>query len=310
MMAALLHAELLRVATRRLVRVTVLLALIGVVVGGVAAFAFSASLSQEEYEQRVAEAEARRDAEDDQIEACLEEHGAGGREEISDEVAQACFPERGPAGVDDPRFARRRLEGILKGVSGALAVIGWAIGASLVGAEFASRGMTTLLTWEPRRFRVFVAKLVAAVAAMAAFAALALAFVALAMWPALEFHGAPLGPGDPSVWTLVGIMMRGVVLTMIAAGMGFALATIGRNTAVALGAGFAYVIVLENILGSSVERWRRWLLLGNVIVLVSGEDSGGDVPGRTVVGAALFLTAVAVTLLVAAATTFRTRDLA
>jgi hypothetical protein len=92
--------------------------------------------------------------------------------------------------------------------------------------------------------------------------------------------------------------------------MGLAIATIGRNTAVALGAGFAYIIVLENILGSSVERWRRWLLLGNVIVLVAGEDGASDVTGRTVLGAAVFLTAVALTLLVAAATSFRARDLA
>ncbi len=92
--------------------------------------------------------------------------------------------------------------------------------------------------------------------------------------------------------------------------MGFAIATIGRNTAVALGVGFGYIVILENILGSSLERWRRWLLLGNVIVLVSGNNNGGDIPGRTVVGAGVFLTVVAVTLLAAAAGTFRQRDLA
>ena len=80
--------------------------------------------------------------------------------------------------------------------------------------------------------------------------------------------------------------------------------------AAALGAGFAYIIVLENILGSSIARWRRWLLLGNVIVFVSGNDNGGEVPGRTVAGAAAFLTAVAVTLLLGAAGTFWRRDLA
>ena len=92
--------------------------------------------------------------------------------------------------------------------------------------------------------------------------------------------------------------------------MGFAIATIGRNTAAALGAGFAYIIVLENILGSSIARWRRWLLLGNVIVFVSGNNNGGEVPGRTVAGAAAFLTAVAVTLLLGAAGTFWRHDLA
>ena len=92
--------------------------------------------------------------------------------------------------------------------------------------------------------------------------------------------------------------------------MGFAIATVGRNTAAALGAGFAYIIVLENILGNSIAQWRRWLLLGNIIVFVSGNNNGADVPGRTVVGAGMFLTAVALTLLVAAAGTFWRRDLA
>jgi hypothetical protein len=49
-------------------------------------------------------------------------------------------------------------------------------------------------------------------------------------------------------------------------------------------------------------------LLGNVIVFVSGTSEGGDVPGRTVTAAGVFLALVAVTLLVAAATAFRVRD--
>jgi hypothetical protein len=191
-----------------------------------------------------------------------------------------------------------------------LAVVGWGLGASLVGAEFASRSMTTTLVWEPRRVRVFVAKSSTAVVAAALLALGVLALVVLAMAPSLAAHGAPLRPSDPSWPTIAGVIGRGVALTAIAAGVGFAIATVGRSTAAALGAGFAYIIVLENILGSSVERWRRWLLLGNVIVFVSGDDSGGDVPGRSVVGAGVFLAAVALTLLVAAGASFRTRDLA
>jgi len=92
--------------------------------------------------------------------------------------------------------------------------------------------------------------------------------------------------------------------------MGFAIATLGRNTAAALGVGFAYIIVLENILGSSLRQWRRWLLLGNAIVFVSGRSNGVDVPGRSVAGAGLLLAAVALALLVGAAGAFRTRDIA
>ena len=312
-MTRLLIAELRRAAARRLVRVTVVVACLGIVIGGVVAFVATGSVTETAYRQRVREADTRQRAAQAEIEACLSARGVGSAQgKVPDDVAQQCFRRAGdpfqPA--DDPRFHRSRLRGLLQGVSGVLAIVGWALGASLVGAEFASRGMTTLLTWETRRTRVFLAKSLAAIAASAFVALVVLTLVAVAMVPALTLHGAPLRPDDPSVASLAGIIGRGTALTAIAAGIGFAIATIGRNTAAALGAGFAYIIILENILGSSVERWRRWLLLGNVIVFVAGENNGGDVPGRTVTTAGLFLAAVTLTWLVAAAGAFRTRDLA
>ncbi len=306
----LVVAELRRIAARRLVRLTVVLAIAGIALGGVAAFVWSDSLPEQTYQERVLEAKARRVAEEAQINSCLQAHGVSPGDDISDDVARACFPAKGPARAEDPRFHRNRLRGVLQGVTGALAVIAWGLGASLVGAEFASRSMTTLLTWETRRGRVFVAKVVAAVAALTAFALVALVLVSLAMWPALALHGGPLRPNDPTVATLIGTIARGTALSALAAAMGFAIATIGRNTAAALGAGFAYIIVLENILGSSIARWRRWLLLGNVIVFVSGQNNAADVTGRTVTAAGIFLTAVAVTLLASAAGTFYRRDVA
>jgi hypothetical protein len=310
-MMRLVVAELRRIAARRLVRLTVVLAGVGIAFGGVAAFVWSDALPEQAYQQRVAEAKARQVAEEAQIESCLQSHGVTRGEDISDDVAKACFPAKGPARADDPRFHPNRLRGVLQGVSGAFAVVAWGLGASLVGAEFASRSMTTLLTWETRRGRVFLAKAVAAVAAMTVFALLVLVLVSLAMWPALAFHGGrPLRPNDPTLATLAGTIARGTALSALASAMGFAIATIGRNTAAALGAGFAYIIVLENILGSSIARWRRWLLLGNVIVFVSGHNNAGDVTGRTVTAAGLFLTAVAVTLVASAAGTFYRRDVA
>ncbi|MDQ4069126.1 MAG: ATP-binding cassette domain-containing protein [Actinomycetota bacterium] len=53
-----------------------------------------------------------------------------------------------------------------------------------------------------------------------------------------------------------------------------------------------------------------WLLLGNAIVLVSGQDGGGEVMGRSVVAAAVYLTAVGLALLAVATAVFRRRDVA
>ena len=201
------------------------------------------------------------------------------------------------------------MKNLLQGIAGVLAIIGWALGASLVGAEFASRSMTTMLTWETRRIRVITAKAAVVVGAVAVFAALALIAVALALLPAMIFHGAPLRADDPGFGTVAGVIVRGATLAAMAGGMGFAIAALGRNTAAALAAGFAYIIVLENILGNSLRGWRRWLLLGNAIVFVA-EHKGVDVPGRSVLGAGLFLAAVTATLLIAATIAFKARDLA
>lgn len=309
-MSRLFAAEMKRIMARRLVRLTVVLAVIGIAGGGLLAFLTSGSLSETAYQQRVRDAETQRQAERAQVDECLRAHGVnldGGQ--VPDSLARVCFPDKNIS-ARDPRFHRARLKGVLQGVTGVLAIVGWALGASLVGAEFASRGMTTVLTWETRRSRVFIAKAAAVLVFIALFAALTLTLVALAMLPSMAAHSAPFHLGDPKLATFAGGIARGTALAAIAAGMGFAIATIGRNTAAALGAGFAYIVVLENILGSSVARWRRWLLLGNVIVFVSGNNDAGDVPGRTVTTAGLFLVVVAVTLLAAAAGTFRARDIA
>ena len=309
-MIRLVRAEFRRLLARRLFRIIALLAAIGLAGGGVLAFATSHSLSETTYQQRVKEAEAKRIAQRNNVEACLRQHGydENSSDRVPESIAQACFPKQ-PITAHDPRFHRTRLKGILQGLSGVLCIVGWVIGASFVGAEFASRSMTTLLTWEARRGRVFLAKLIAVTTTVAAFAAIVLLVAMAVMLPSMVMHGGPLRPTEPHWPGLFGILGRGTLLAALGAGIGFAIATIGRNTAAALGAGFAYILILENILGSSLVRWRRWLLLGNVIVLVSGKASS-DVPGRSVTGAGLFLAAVTATFAIAAASAFRVRDIA
>src|SRR5579862_9748632 len=175
-MTRLVRAEIRRIAARRLVRVTVLLVAIAIVVGGVLAFATTGSLSEAKYDQRVRVAQAQQNAQEVQVNACLQAHGIpnGDRGQISDQIAQECFPNTPPTSAHDPRFHRARLKDLLQGIAGVLAIIGWAVGASLVGAEFASRSMTTMLTWETRRMRVIAAKAAVVVGTVAVFAALAL----------------------------------------------------------------------------------------------------------------------------------------
>ncbi|HEX4491154.1 MAG TPA: ABC transporter permease subunit [Acidimicrobiia bacterium] len=307
-MTRLLRAELRRMFARRLVRATLALCIVGIVVGGVIAFTTSHSIPSSTYAHRLHAATLARHAQNEHARECLAAHGVSAKGEIPDPVARVCLPDR-PITVHDPRFDAYRMKGILQGSAGVLAILGWALGASLVGAEFASRSMTTMLTWETRRLRLLSAKALTLLGSILVLGLGLLSLVGLAMVPAIVAHGAPAHAGDPTFATYAGIVWRGALLSTMAAGMGFAIAALGRNTAAALGVGFAYIIVLENIVGSSLRSWRRWLLLGNAIVMVSGQN-GGDIPGRSVIGAGVFLGAVALTLLLGAATAFRLRDLA
>jgi hypothetical protein len=141
-----------------------------------------------------------------------------------------------------------------------------------------------------------------------AFAVLAQAVLTAALLPSAFLHGTTEGTGWEWFRSVLGVLLRGTGLVAIAAAIGFSVAAAGRNTAAALGIGFAYFLIIENVVGSFLEGFRRWLLLGNAIVLVSGEDGGGDVVGRTVVVAAIYLTVVAVGLLAAATVLFQRRD--
>ena len=52
---------------------------------------------------------------------------------------------------------------ILLGISVLIMILMWLVGASFIGAEWRHGTITTLLTWEPRRIRLMVAKVAAVV---------------------------------------------------------------------------------------------------------------------------------------------------
>ncbi len=306
-MIALAAGELRRVLARRMVRVLALLALAGIAVAGVLTFLNTAALSD-------GELAARRQAAETRVAACLaggplpEFEGRDGPPPGERRTENFCRFVAG--GVDDPRFKLRSLKGVLQGTTAPLVVVAWLIGASVIGSDWQNRTVTTVLTWEPRRARVLLTKAFSCIVVASVFALLAQALLSLALLPAAYLHGTTSGTGGHWGLSLLGVLGRGTGLVAVAAAVGFSVASIGRNTAAALGIGFAYFLVIENVVGSFLEGLRRWLILGNAIVLVSGENSGGDVPGRSVVVAAMYLTAVGIGLLTVATVVFRRRDVA
>ena len=209
----------------------------------------------------------------------------------------------------DPDFHLRQLDQVLRTTAALVIIGGFLVGASSIGADWQAGVVPTVLTWEARRSRVFGARLLALVTAVLAGAALWQLLLALAVLPGVLVQGTTDGTGAEWLRATIGLGLRIAVVAAGAATLGFALAVVGRGTAAALGAGFAYLFVFEDVVGSQFRPLRSWLVLWNALVFVKGTfEAGGDVPGRSVGAAAALLAAFAVVVVAAAAAVFQRRD--
>jgi type II secretory pathway pseudopilin PulG len=129
--------------------------------------------------------------------------------------------------------------------AGLIALFGFAVGASFIGAEWSSGGLANLLLWRPRRAATMGAKLGAMLAGQ-----FAVSVVLLIGWVATmcaiaatrgQFGHMTSGIIQSQLLTAA----RGIGLGLFAAGVGFAVASLGRRTAAALGFGIGYLIVVE-----------------------------------------------------------------
>jgi ABC-type transport system involved in multi-copper enzyme maturation permease subunit len=200
------------------------------------------------------------------------------------------------------------LPDVLLGTSFVFVILGWLFGASFVGAEWHAGTVTTLLTWEPRRTRVIVAKITAAVVSVFVLTLV----LQLVLGGVLAVDAATQGStaGADGAWAAeaAGVGLRVALVSCIFAGVGFGIASIGRNTAAALGVGFGYIVIVENLVRGLRPAWSPWLLADNAGLFLIGDPADFPNLQRSAVGAGIYLAAVATLLLVAAAAQFRVRD--
>jgi ABC-2 type transport system permease protein len=117
-----------------------------------------------------------------------------------------------------------------------LAGAAFLIGASFVGAEWNSGGMMNLLLWRPQRLRVLGTKMIVFLSWLTG-----LTLLLGAVWAGLfrlvaETRGST-EKMTPGVWQSFGLTgLRGLGLVVAAGALGFALASLGRHTGMALGA--------------------------------------------------------------------------
>jgi ABC-type transport system involved in multi-copper enzyme maturation permease subunit len=200
------------------------------------------------------------------------------------------------------------LPDVLMGTSLVLVSIAWMLGASAIGADWHTGHVSTILTWEPRRGRVMLAKIAASLASVFVVSLVIQALLGVALAAAAAGAGSTAGADAAWLAETAGVALRVALLSTIFAGFGFGLASAGRNSAVALGVGFGYLVIVENLVRGLRPQWTPWLLTENAGLFIV--DSPIDFPllARSTVGAGLYLAAVGAVLLLVASGLFRTRD--
>ncbi len=204
-----------------------------------------------------------------------------------------------------------RLEGlpdVFMGTALVLLSVGWMLGASAIGADWHADHVTTILTWEPRRGRVIVAKIVASLASVFVLSLAIQAVLGIALGVDAAARGSTAGADAAWLAESAGVALRVAVLSTIFAGFGFGLASAGRNTALALGVGFGYLVIVENLVRGLRPQWTPWLLTDNSAMFIIGRPLDFPSLGRSTIEAGLYLVSVGAVLLLAAAGLFRFRD--
>jgi ABC-2 type transport system permease protein len=222
----------------------------------------------------------------------------------------------------------RDMSTLLVLLGGLLALFGFVLGASFVGAEWSSGGMMTVLVWRPRRMEVLAGKLAALLLGVGALTLAVSAAWSVAMWVVAHQRGdARLTPG-----LLASLALRDtrvLALTLACAAAGFAIACYGRHTAAALGTAVGYLVTVEVVArialsAAQVARPQRFYLSSYMVSWLNNSTSYTDMgpcrppdfgpvcPGGTwSIGAGLsatVLAAILIATLLATAAGVRRRD--
>lgn len=182
------------------------------------------------------------------------------------DVSQACEAQtvRDYAGLyREPLELRRTNEQSGVGVIIVLAGLAMLLGATFVGADWASGSMSNQLLFEPRRLRVYVAK-----GAAVLLVGLVVSFVVLASWWAVL--GLVASHRDistaSSTWADIrGSVWRGSLLAGLAGVGGYALTMLFRNTVATLGTLFGTVVATSILISSlPLDNAERYLPSNNI----------------------------------------------
>ncbi|MEV4466877.1 ABC transporter permease subunit [Micromonospora echinofusca] len=281
----LVRAELERLGARRFVQLMLVLLVLAFGVTAATTLANSHRPSAEEIFEAQRSAAAARSELERVHQLCLDrQRGAVLADDVREYVPDDCS-EVDPAMMERAPVAADFLTGVFTFAEQAgpllyflvafLALFGFLVGASYIGADLNSGGVVNLLLWRPRRMTVLGAKLGTLLGGTALLSVLASAAYLGTFWLIGRFAGRP-GRLDGEFWGSLGETWgRGMLLVLLLTVVGFAVATLGRHTSAALGVIAGYVVVWE--LGArlvmeilDVVKVDRYMLSSHVAALLNG----------------------------------------
>lgn len=167
-------------------------------------------------------------------------------------------------------------------------VLALMLGVLAFGSEYGWGTLKTLFTQRPGRLHVFGAKLLALAATLLVFVLVVFALGALASYAIAVREGADAS--WPSLWLLLRGLAAGWLILAVWAAFGVLLSILFRGTALAVGVGILYALVIEGLLSALATQVSLLDPLVEVFVRASGyslivglgasaEDAGDRGPG-------------------------------
>lgn len=138
------------------------------------------------------------------------------------------------------------------------------VGATFVAAEFSTGSITTWLTFEPRRGRVFASKTVVATLATGVVALVVTVLAVGACWAATALNGA-VGDVSAAMWADLGnragrIGAAAGATALLGAGLAFLL----RHTAAVIAVVIGWFVAIDGLLVQGLLRAPRWAVALNL----------------------------------------------
>jgi len=156
----------------------------------------------------------------------------------------------------------------LLGSSVIFVLVGIYFGASLVGADWHHRSMTTLLTWESRRGRVYVARMGTLILGTFLVVLGLEVFGGFGLATAAAFKGTLVGADGLWLRTTIDVAIKVAALSAVTAAITASVAMIFRSTGAALGLLIAY-FGYEQLLQAISPTTNFWLLGRSALTFLS-----------------------------------------